>query len=104
MTLDFEDLDVFFDPDIFGQEILVGDEYQEIPILGIFESAFYESSDGRPSISSRQPTVTCKDCDIEDLGIAQGTRIVVDDVVYQVKDVEPDGTGTSVVSLSRKRG
>ncbi|MCF6147274.1 MAG: hypothetical protein E3K37_01300 [Candidatus Kuenenia sp.] len=85
------DLDTFLDTDDFGTAITYGGN----TIYGIFDSA-YESADG---VESSGPQVVVKSSDVP--VIAHGAAMVIAGTTYYVINAQPDGTGISVILLSK---
>ncbi len=90
------DLDVFLDGDEFADEFVFS--RSGLTIKGIFDNEFETAVD---DVETTQPAVTVKDTDVT--GIVQGDTLtrVSDSVVYNVTGPHPDGTGLTIVLLSR---
>lgn len=70
-------------------------------ILGIFDAAHLsvDVGSGVP-VSSTNPILTCRSADLTNGG-KEGDRLTIDGVDYLVRDVQPDGTGMTVLELEK---
>ena len=93
-----EDLDVFVDPDDFGEPFVFSGKR----IYGIFDNDTYtvDNMNGVP-IDIQRPTLLVKDSDVTTL--AQGAKVtrVSDSQAYSVQLIAPDGTGMTLLGLKR---
>jgi len=70
-------------------------------IKGIFDNAYYRV-DGEPAgINTRESSLICRTADTEDA--ARNSMVEVDAGVFKVTNVEPDGTGVTVLVLEGPR-
>lgn len=91
------DLDFFFAESEFAKKAVVAGK--EIPV--IFDRAFQESVQGDVVVMNREPTMHAKSSDLE--SVARGTVVQIDGNDYEVCQLEPDGTGITVVILKGKK-
>lgn len=87
----------YFPPDIAvtAQVTLAGgDQYNA---AGIFDRTYAEVDAGGVGIESRAPAFLTADDFIPDL--AEGDTLTINDVAYTVRDLQPDGTGQTLVIL-----
>jgi hypothetical protein len=97
-----QDLDFIYQD--AGEEVLVGEDYEEDKILGFFGNAHQSFGGGEfVEVSSSQPILTVQDKDVAEYGITTDTRVVVDEVVYFVRDSQPDGNGNTHLMLRKAR-
>lgn len=73
-------------------------------VAGIFDRAYVRVDVGQPGVSSSGPAVFLR---VADLPVDPETdldpTIVVEGVSYRVREVEPDGKGGVVITLSKLR-
>jgi hypothetical protein len=65
----------------------------DVVVRGLFDNGFVNAL----GVATGERTLTMKSSDIE--GLAHAQAVVVDGVSYKVAQIEPDGTGISVVRL-----
>lgn len=66
----------------------------------IFENAYREYAVGEAGQAGREPMCWVSDTQIaQGSGMKRGDALVIDSVSYVVAQVEPDGTGVSMVGL-----
>jgi hypothetical protein len=99
MTLHFEDIGAFFDTDEFATNVLLGSSGSEVTIQAIFDNSHFAIDDTNAVISTTQPMLTCKSADVA--SAKQGTRVVVNSTAYKVDDIQPDGTGITILTLHK---
>lgn len=89
----------FFDPEEFGVEAVARPgQAGEFSLPGIFDSAHTSSDAGAGvEVSSYAPTFTCRTSDAGGLG--QRDFIEIEGARFEVADVEPDGTGVTILVL-----
>lgn len=70
-------------------------------INGIFDAAHLsvDVSSG-VAVSSTNPIFTCRTTDLTSGG-TEGDRLTIDGIDYLVRDVQPDGTGMTVLELEK---
>lgn len=92
------DLSDFFDTDEFGISVIisVGTIY-ETTISVIFDNDYYEVDTGQVNISSSQPACMCETSDI--VNVIYGHTVTIDGNNYKVRDIQPDGTGITLLIL-----
>lgn len=101
---------VFFDPDDFGEEVIIapasGDPYT---IMAIFDTrpvinpvalakAQVGFKDGMTN-NGNSPQFRCRTSDAPNLKSGPGTTVTARGENYAVWDVQPDGTGFSLIVL-----
>lgn len=99
MTLDFENLDAFFITSEFASQVLIGPPGSETTINAIFDAAHLAVDETMAVVSTSQPQLTCKSSDVA--SVTQGTRVVVNSQAYKVDDIQPDGTGITILTLHK---
>lgn len=72
-----------------------------IDVTGIFDAAHLavDVGSGVP-VSSANPIFTCRSADLTGGG-AQGDSFTINGTEYLARDIQPDGTGMTVVELER---
>lgn len=67
----------------------------------IFDEAYLESDLDRFTVKNRRAEITCRESDVELHGLVKGSPIerVANGSKYSVKELAPDGTGLTVISL-----
>lgn len=66
---------------------------------GIFDAGYELVSLGEVGVTSNQPRLTARTSDVS--AIAIGTTLTVDGVTYTLQEQQPDGTGITVLLLSK---
>lgn len=89
------DLDAYFDTADFAEEA----SYNGASIPVIFDDSYKLLNALTGGIESSGPQATCKDTDMA--GVQHGDQIVIRDTTYYVTGIEPDGTGITVLTLSK---
>lgn len=89
------DLGTFLNTGEFAVDITFGAG----TIKGIFDNEFIESNQDEISVEDLQPQVIVKSSDIP--GLAHGDTMTIESVVYNVVGIQPDGTGLTLVILSK---
>lgn len=100
------DLAAFFDVDC-GFAVLAtytpsaGGGPSEIPVIfeNEYAAAEYDRIANSASMESSSPRATCRDIDIP--GVSHGSTLEMNGTTYYVIEVRPDGTGVTVLILSR---
>lgn len=97
----------FLDADEFGVEAsYTPSGGVNAAITGIFNDPHLEVivGDAAP-VADSQPTFTCRSADLPAAaaGGDAGDTLAVDGITYQVADLQPDGTGMTVITLGRVR-
>jgi len=93
MDLD-DDLDAMLSTDEFADEITLPDLSV---INGIYDTDFIEVDDDGAMVSSFQPNALVKTSDISSLAI--GNDITINGTTYDVRDIQPDAKGSSLLIL-----
>jgi len=73
--------------------------YNGATIKGIFDNGFLAVSSLEIGVESRGPQCWDKDSDVS--GIVQGDTLMINAMVYYVKRIDPDGTGMTLLILSK---
>jgi hypothetical protein len=94
MTLDFENIDDFFKLVEFAT---VATLPGGVNINVIFDRAHTAVDGGMYEIGSSIPLFIAKSSDVATL--SQGAQVIINDVSYSVRDLQPDGTGITEVYL-----
>lgn len=97
----------FFNPEEFGVTATLASGSSgggEIDVVGIFDNQFLSLDLGAGSVTTSEPQFTCRTDDVksEDFTAAQGDTLTLDEVVWEVVDIQHDGTGVTVLRLHRK--
>jgi hypothetical protein len=79
----FEDLEIFFNPEEFGIDAVIGNN--KVP--GIFSHTFILVND----VEARKPVFTCAKKAVE--GLAHGELIKLEQQSYQVMGIKSEGLG-----------
>lgn len=87
-----EDLAPFFSIAGFATAVVFNGA---LSVNAIFDNAYFEAE----QTVGTQPQLTCKTADLAT--VAVGASVVVNGTSYTVANIEPDGTGVSVVQLQR---
>ena len=95
-----EDIDDFFDTD---QGFAITASYTPDggsagDITGIFDDDFLLVDDGQVGVHSSVPTFLTATSNVS--SVAEGDRIVINSITYQIMDFKPDGTGMTTCMLS----
>lgn len=85
--------------DDFGVSIGLASGSPQTEIIGIFDNEYYEMGIGDTAYSTTQPKVTVRTSDISNVG--QGDIVIVEGTTYTVSDIQPDGTGISILRLHK---
>ena len=70
----------------------------ERDIVGIFDSDHLEVDLGVSSVSTREPMVMVQTEDVTD--VDQDDALIANGITYTVTDIQPDGTGITVLMLN----
>jgi hypothetical protein len=96
----------FFSLNEFGatSTIASSSSGQELDVVGIFDNQFLSLDLGAGSVTTSEPQFTCRTDDVksEDFTANQGDTLTLDEVVWEIVDIQHDGTGMSVLRLHRK--
>lgn len=88
-----EDLDVFLAPGDFARAVTV----KSTSLNAIFDAAYAEDFD----IEGASPRLTCASADLP-ADLAHGDSAVVGSTTYKVRNIQPDGTGITVLVLEEQ--
>ena len=89
------DLDIFLNSDEFAVDIT----YNAGTIQGIFDDEFSSAVQGEMGIESTVPQVLVKSSDV--VGIAHADLMTINTIVYKIIGIQPDGTGMTMLLLSK---
>lgn len=91
----------FFNPDEFGVGAILtsSSSGSEREVVGIFDNQHLSLDLGAGSVSTSELQFMCRTSDA--VGFTQGDTLDMDGVVYEITDVQPDGTGITVLRLHR---
>lgn len=90
-----EDFGLFFNTDEFAVQATLAVGGASFPV--IFDRAYQAALGGQ--ISATNPQAVARDSDLQALDVVAGTELSIDDVDYRVRDLQPDGTGTTALIL-----
>jgi len=94
-----EDMSIFFDGlDSVLAEFVTGNSSWYVQ--GYFDNGFYDTSVGDVVLDTTQPRFTCDSYKISK--IQRGSSVIIKSKEYKIIQIQPDGTGTSVVLLSHE--
>lgn len=91
-----EDLTVFFNDAEFSDEITRPDGSK---FKAIFDETYFDPESGETVLDTTKPRLTCRESDVS--GLARKSVVTRKSVRFSVVKVEPDGTGTAMVQLSK---
>lgn len=77
----------------------------ETALTGIFDAAYLMIDAGEPGVSGSSPVFTCRSDDLNSLPIGradQDDRIVIGGIEYAISDIQPDGTGMTLLILEKR--
>lgn len=92
----------FLDVDEFGisLSLVLGSPVTEIS--GIFDDAHFEIDNGISVISSSEPMAHVRTSDVTGSpSVLQGTTVIIAGDSYSVTDIEPDGTGMTLLKMHK---
>lgn len=69
-------------------------------VNGIFEKEYLGSEFGNVGIENSNPTFLCKTADVSNA--AHGDTIVLSGTTYNIRGVQPDGTGITLLELEEQ--
>lgn len=94
-----EDLDAFFSTDDFAVTATwTPDGGDPSVITGIFDNEYIEGvGDGEVDFEATHPMFLVKTADVPD--VAQGDQLSVNSTSYRIVNVQPDGTGLTLLIL-----
>jgi hypothetical protein len=90
-----DDMDVFVDTEAgFGVEAELEDG---ATIDGILDEEYAEAL----GIAGSAPVFLCRSADVAELTLLENDRLTIGGTVYEVANIEPDGTGMTKLVLER---
>ena len=94
-----EDLTAFFSTDDFAVTATwTPDGGDPTTVTGIFDNEYIEDiGGGEVDIEATHPMFLVKTADVPN--VAQGDQLFVNDLYYRIVNVQPDGTGLTVLIL-----
>lgn len=92
---------LFFNTQEFGvtSTITSRSSGAEVDVNGIFDSQYLNLDLGAGSVTTSDLQFMCRTSDVVDF--TQGDRVVIDEVTYEISDMQADGTGITVLKLHR---
>ena len=88
-----DDLEVFVDTEAgFGVEAELGDGNT---IDGILDEEYAEAL----GIAGTAPVFLCRSADVEELALVENDTLAIGGTVYEIANIEPDGTGMTKLVL-----
>ena len=91
--------DLLTDLDTFFSDFGVDAVWNVTTFKVIFHNAYEAVTLFGLDIESKNPYVEAKDSDV--VGIAQGNTFTVNATAYKVIGIQPDGTGITILTLSK---
>lgn len=92
-----DDLEIFFKLDEFAEIAHIG--AYDVPV--IFDNSYKGLNTFLSEVSSAAPVIHVRDKDIDLNNVEHGTILELRKKMYQVTSLEPDGTGITIVHLTR---
>lgn len=71
------------------------------PLLGIYDKTFTDSSLGYLATKNDRPRLTCVEEDVQAVLKGSTVKIEGESQTFKVFDISPDGTGFSIIELSK---
>ncbi len=81
--------------DDFGTAATIGGS----TVYGIFDDAYTGVNQATGEVATSAPQFLCRTADVA--SVVQGTTITINSIVYKCVNIEPDGTGMTMIQLSR---
>jgi hypothetical protein len=105
---DWEDLDAFFDPSDFGTPATLVVAGKTVTTSGMFDDPTITAEMSRRGQMDRSPEFDVVFlrfyCPLAKVaGVVKNTAITIEDTIYNITRVEPDGTGMVSLYLEHKR-
>lgn len=99
---DWENLDVFFDPEAFGDETLIHFQNGATrSIVGIFDEPYVNAQTGEYDMDTVQPRLAATMADLS--GVLRGDEVEINGILYDVlTGPQDDGTGLGMIELAPK--
>jgi hypothetical protein len=92
-----QDLLNFFDPETHGKNASITISGTASSIKVILNKEYFEIPGETVDVDGSQPIVHCRSSDVT--GVDSADTIVIDTVNYNIKSVQPDGTGVTILIL-----
>lgn len=86
---------MFLQTEDFGMTGTIG----TATIYGIFDDSYHAVNEVTGEVATTAPQFTCRTSDVT--SVIQGTVITINSIAYKVINIQPDGTGLTVLILSR---
>lgn len=86
----------------FGQSATYTASGGSATITGIFDALYYDAAPGGEVVfASNQPRFVCRSADLPATA-SQDDTLVTGSVTYKVRNLEPDGTGITILVLEKQ--
>jgi len=92
-----QDLENFFDTETHGSTATVTINGTGSSINVIINKEYFAIAGESVDVDGTQPVVTCRSSDVT--GIDTDDTITIDSVTYNIVNIQPDGTGVTVLIL-----
>ena len=92
-----QDLENFFDTETHGTTATVTINGTGSSISVIINKEYFAIAGESVDVDGTQPVVTCRSSDVT--GIDTDDTITIDSVTYNIVNIQPDGTGITVLIL-----
>ena len=92
-----QDLENFFDTETHGTSATVTINGTGSSINVIINKEYFAIAGESVDVDGTQPVVTCRSSDVS--GIDTDDTITIDSVTYNIVNIQPDGTGVTVLIL-----
>lgn len=92
-----QDLENFFDTETHGTTATVTINGTGSSISVIINKEYFAIAGESVDVDGTQPVVTCRSSDVT--GIDTADTITIDSVTYNIVNIQPDGTGITVLIL-----
>lgn len=92
-----QDLENFFDTETHGSTATVTINGSGSSISVIINKEYFAIAGESVDVDGTQPIVTCRSSDVT--GVDTDDTITIDSVTYNIVNIQPDGTGVTVLIL-----
>lgn len=92
-----QDLENFFDTETHGTSATVTINGTDSSINVIINKEYFAIAGESVDVDGTQPVVTCRSSDVT--GVDTDDTITIDNVTYNIINIQPDGTGVTVLIL-----
>ena len=92
-----QDLLNFFDTETHGKSASVSIDGTSSTIQVILNNEYFAIAGESVDVDGTQPVVTCRSSDVS--GIDTDDTLTIDSVAYNIVNIQPDGTGVTVLIL-----